>query len=415
MTDRVVLSAGRIAYALLAGLALLVVSLSASLIETVGAYTLQAGLAASVAALLPMGVDRVVARRLAAGEIDVDLPIALIKLRVLQVGLLLIAMICFSVWSQWGAVAVPCGAFVIARLLYADLETLWIASARPIRTLGLVVGLNGVITAAGLIIAAPLGAGAMVLGSSAGNLVALTILAVSGRWKIGFGPMKGLAREAAGFGTSAALAVVYSRVDLLIIAFLGVNLQSIAVYGVVTRMFDALGLIRGSIAQIESRALATETAKARYSRVLKMAARGSFATVSVSCAAALIWFLAMALPVFTAWGADKTMLFIAISAIPAYFLHLSTTALVFADRRSHILLLGSVLAASGAVGLKLVLIGGLATSGAVAAVGVCEALSFLIFVWSYREKSEPLRSVLSVSLLAIALAALPVAVARVVA
>lgn len=405
--DRYILSAGRISYAVLAGLSLLIVSLDASLTNTVGAYTLQSGLAAAAATVLPLGLDRAIARRKAAGEFSSDLPSTLLRARLLEIVCILLAVGIVAASTAWGSVAAACGAFAVFRLVYADLEAFWIASGRSIKTLGSVVASNGLITAAGILVAAPLGASIMVLASSAGNAVAFLALLLLGRWVRSKAPLPGLAREASGFGFSSILAVAYSRADLLILAVLDVDLAAVAVYGIVTRAFDAAGLIRGSIAQIESRTLARMSQEERVAKTLGLSKRTFAVSLATGVVGLAILFVILPLPAFDAWGDDRKILYIAALSVPAYMAHLATTALVFADRRSHILLVGSAIAAATAVALKFALISAEGVAGAVVAIGVCEVVSFGIFIWAYRGQVAA-RQLLPVGVMALASVCAPI-------
>ena len=304
--------------------------------------------------------------------------------------------------------------FALSRLIYSDLETQWIASSRSIRTLGIVIATNGLLTAVGIVTAAPLGPSAMILGSSLGNIVASILIASLGRWRIGPAGRDNLTRESFGFGFSTGLAVIYSRIDLLIIAILGVNLHAVAVYGVITRVFDALGQIRGSIAQLESRSLAALTTDVRFAQTVRVTRRVVIITGGVAALGTLVCALVIPLPIFHAWDGNKDLFFIACAALVAYFLHLATTALVYADRRSHLLLVGSLAAALGATVVKFLLITGGGIGGAVAAIGVSEALRFSIFLWLYRTRCSN-RLVLGMIALAAGAAAIPVVTSAVFA
>lgn len=396
------LSAGRLLYALSAGLALVVTSLNPDNTAAVGAYTLQAGIAAAVAAILPLGFDRALARHRVTSN-NADFPRQLVYLRVAEIGLLVVVMALFGVLSGLWMVALACAAFAAVRLIYADLEGLWVASARSETTLGVVIGSNGVITAVGILMGAPFGGSAMVLLSTLGNLLATIALLALGRWQVGDEPLLPHVREAAGFGASSLLAVAYARVDLLILAAVGLSLDAVAIYGILTRLFDALSLIRGSIAQIEMRRLAPMTPALKVMQCMRLALKTAFASIALSVVAIACAAIVLQLPAFATWQPFGAAVFIAAASIPAFMSHLPTSALILSDRRSHLLLVGSVISTALAVAVKLVLIANFGINGAVLAIGLVELISFVVFMTLYRSSIPLKRVATSAALPAVAL------------
>lgn len=406
-----ILAVGRLTYAASAGIALVVVSLNPALTAAVGSYTLQAGIAGGLAALLPLGFDRTIARRRAT-ETTTDFPVQLVLLRGAEVVVVWSAAVGVGwAWDVWG-LALAFAAFATSRLLYADLETFWIASGRSDRLLGVVIGTNGLVTAAGILVGAPFGGSTMLLLSALGNFLAFMVLALVGRWKLDRGTLRPYTREAAGFGGSAALAVLYARADLLILAITGVSLDAVAIYGIITRLFDALGLVRGSIAQVEMRRLAPLSQSERFASMLRMARRTAYTSVLLGVGCLGLGLAVIQLPVFETWRPYAATLAISAVVVPAYLSHLPTVALVLADARSHLLFVGSAVSTAIAVAVKVVLIISYGVEGAVLSIGLVEVVSYLVFATLYRGDATRLRVLTSST---IALTAVSVGLVIVVA
>lgn len=382
--NKSVLSAARLLYALLTGGSLILVSLNPALIDTVGAYTLQAGIAAAVAAIVPLGLDRSIARLRASGSIAFDLPSSLLKFRALEAIALCAAAAVAALATQTLLLPLACLIFAVSRLIYGDLEAIWIASHRTTRWLGIALLVNGAVTAIGIVAGAAIGPEAMLIFSSGGNVLAALLLTFVGRYQIGELQLRTVRSEAIGFGSSATLAVVYARVDILILAITNVDLQAVAVYGIILRVFDALALIRGSISQLEMRTLARLPSEQRLGQAISVGARTSLIAAASSVAAIPISLALLALPIFSAWNGNSDAVVIALLAIPLFMSHLATSAVVLSDERTHLLLIGSIVSAVCAVVIKFLLITFFQVDGAVAAIGLCELASFVIFAALYR-------------------------------
>lgn len=398
--NHAVLAAGRIIYAFAAGIALVLASLDPANTAAVGSYTLQSGIAAAVAAILPLGLDRALARRRATDSTS-DFPASLIRLRLTEIAVVLVVAVTLAwAFTAW-FLALACAVFAITRLVYADLESLWIASGRSEFTLSVTIALNGIVTAIGIYAAAPFGGSAMVALSALGNLIAFVALGLLGRWRVNRESLRPFTKEALGFGGSAALAVAYGRADLLILALTGANLEAVAVYGIITRMFDALGLIRGSIAQVEMRRLAPMLPHDRAVETTKIANTTALVSAGLSVATIGATYIILALPVFEAWAPFSAAVLIASVSIPAYAAHLSTAALVLSDRRAHLLFVGSIISTICAVGAKLILILEYGVNGAVFAIGLVELISFVVFMTLYRSGVSARRITVSAAIPAI--------------
>lgn len=386
--NKSILSLARLLYAALTGGSLVAASLTPGLIATVGAYTLQAGIAAAVAAVVPLGLDRSVARMRASGQISFDMPKALVQFRVVELALLALIATGAAVLTQQYALTGACLMFASSRLVLGDLEALWIASPRPTRWLGASLVANGVISAAGIYLGAAHGPEAMLALSSVANFVAAGILLWRGGFRTGQADLRRVRRESFGFGASAAVAVIYARADVFIIAIIGVDLASVAVYGIILRVFDALALIRGSVAQIEIRTLATKPSRLRLGEAMNVGRRAIFASAGAAIALAPVIVLALQLPIFSAWKGDESAIYTALICVPLFMTHLATSAVVLADARTHLLLAGSILSAASAVAVKWALISAAGVTGAVASIGICEVLSFVIFATLYRGRMD---------------------------
>ncbi|WP_125131156.1 hypothetical protein [Microbacterium sp. 10M-3C3] len=381
--NRSLLSAGRLVYAILTGLALVAVSLNTALIDTVGEYTLQSGIAAAIATIIPLGVDRALARRRASGELRIDLPYSLLRFRLVEIAVLsILAAVTAFVLTEW-LLPFVCLLFATSRLVYNDLETLWIASHRGTSGLGVALIVNGAVTAAGIYFGAPLGAEAMLALSSCGNLAAALLLWLVGSWTTGTFRLAEVTSEAIGFGASATLAVVYARLDLIVIAVVGIDLRAVAVYGIILRAYDTLSLIRGSIAQLEIRKLARLDERERFRSALMLGGRIEIGALALAVAGAAVCALAFATPFLTAWQGQLLALLLACAGIPMFAAHLPTSAIVYSDPRTALLFKGSVIGALSAAAIKTLLIWVWGVNGGVTAIAICELVSFFIFAALY--------------------------------
>lgn len=379
-----ILSVSRLLYAILTGGSLVLASLNPALIETVGAYTLQAGIAAAIAAVVPLGLDRSIARLRASGKLTFDIPTSLIRFRIFEI--IILTAIAFAIAVAIGSLMLPlaCLIFAVSRLTFGDLEALWIASPRPTGLIGVALITNGVVSAAGIVGGAHLGPEQMLLFSSLGNFCAAIVVAAFGRLQLGHFPLNTVRRETIGFGASAAVAVIYARIDIFILAILSVDLTAVAVYGIILRMFDALALIRGSISQLEIRSLAKSAMQDRLSQAMRVGQR----LTSMSALAALLGLplstAILTIPAFSSWRDSESAIYIACLCVPLFMTHLSTSAVVLSDPRTHLLLAGSLISAALATVIKWALIASSGVSGAVAAIGICEFMSFVVFALLYR-------------------------------
>lgn len=374
------LSAGRLTYAVSAGLSMLVVSLDQSNLSVVGEYTIQIGIAAAVSLALTLGIDRVQARKVASGEAKGDFSRTFLAVRSLSVfGIITIASLTGILTSQYALIG-ACTFFILSRLLYADLEMFWIASGRSEVFVGTMIGLNGVLTALAVLFGVGYGASVMVALSAAATSLAGAGLLIAGHWRISRNQWSvSEFKEATGFGLSALLSAIYSRSDLVVLALSGATLELVGVYGVILRVFDALTLIRGSVAQVEMRRFAPLAMELRVSQMFALAKKVAIMAAPIAMLGVVVVAVLLKLPVFEAWRAGEMNLILAAVIIPAFLSHLSTSALVLSDSRSHLLLLGSVITALGSIVIRTVLVMCYGTEGAVFAIGISELFSYLVF------------------------------------
>lgn len=383
LVGRSYLPIGRLTYAGASGVSLLVATQTSPNLAIIGEYIYQVGFASAFATFAGLGLDRIMARRMSAGDMTVGVPESILKFRcilgVAVFGISLLIGVCLGEIL----VGLFAGLFVVSRFLYADLEAVWIGAKLGDKSLFAALVANGLITGAGIIVGSIFSSVAMMGFSSLGNIVALLMLVARRRLSIRKEAMPGVVREAQGISWSLLLAIVYSRVDLVILAALGVSLESVALYGIVTRIFDALSLIRGSLAQYESREISSLRIRTKARRLLALAMRIQVFVVSaalVGLVGVWVWAsLGLELPV----GANTLSLGMALAGLPLFFSHLPTTAMIYSDRRTHRLLIGSLVTCLGSIGLKWCLIqyGGL--SGAILAIGAVEIFSCSIFYFLY--------------------------------
>jgi O-antigen/teichoic acid export membrane protein len=273
--------------------------------------------------------------------------------------------------------------FVSVRLVYADIEAFWIAAHLGDRTLALALAVNGVLTGAGIFVGSGMGPSVMTLVSATGNLVAVLILVASKRVRARSDPLPDIVRETRGMAGSVVLGVVYLRSDLVILGATGLPLGSVAIYGLFTRAFETVGIIRGALAQQETRDLARLDVASRMARLTAWSVQGQ-ALVGALAGLGALAVAVVGIEVGNAIGGfELSVVLVAIVAMPLYWSHSSTTAMIFSDRRTHLLLLGSIVACLVSVLLKVALIETWGISGAVFALGVAEYISCAAFVTLY--------------------------------
>lgn len=392
LVSRAYLPIGRLYYAGASGLSLVIAAALTPRLAVVGEYIYQVGFASAIATIASLGLDRMMARRIAAGSLPVGWPTSVVRFRSwLAAALIVAAGLAGLAYSQFD-VFLACGFFVVSRMFYADVEAVWIAARLGDRTLFLALVLNGSLTAAGIIVGSFYSSVAIIALSSLGNVLAFALLLSKRRLPTRTLEMGGAISEAGGIAASLVLAVVYARVDLVILASLGSPLESVALYGIVTRMFDALVLVRGAAAQEESRAIASLRIRTRARRLRAL-------TLKVQLAALLIALLGLS----STWllkhydldfGVISSyftlgMMFV---ALPLFLSHLPTAAMIYSDRRTHRLLLGSVITCVGSVAVKWLLISTWGLDGAVLAIGLVESISALVFFFVYWSNARSWRS-----------------------
>lgn len=401
LSGKTYLTFGRLSYALVTGAALLLVIQDAHLLNTIGAYTYLAAIAGAGSVVCALGIDRTLGRRIAAGEMQVGLPLSVLRFRASECLTIIAGAAVFATLTDSWAGTCSVVLFVIGRIAYSDIESMWISSRSGDAYLGFALLLNGLVSGGGIVVGAQIGAPLMVTLSALGNLVGLVLLLAKGKWKVTRSPLPAFIAEARGFALSAALSTVYSRSDLVIIALVGVPLPSVAIYGLVTRVFDAMTLIRGAVAQSETRDLAVLSIDARYARLAVFALRTQIIALVAATLGIGAVLVASLLDLVPAWTSQWSLLAFALAVVPLFFSHLPTTAMVYSDQRSHLLFIGSLISCVGSVLVKALLIGALSIEGAVMAIGIVEFLSCITFVGLYWRPR--------VSRVALTVVALPVA------
>lgn len=391
------LAMGRLSYALLTGLTLLIISPISSNLPTIGTYVIEVGIGSALASVLPLGLDRVYSRRIAAGDLARGIPILLLKVRLLEVSILvsiaLVLGLATGFWLQIGSVFL----FAITRLAYSDIESLWLASRKSTSTLAFAILVNGVLTALGMALGVGQNGESMVLYSSGSTLIAFVCLCIFGRWKITYNLEASVRHESFGFGLSAFFSAVYSRADFAILAAAGVNLSAVGAYGIVTRGFDVISLIRGSFAQTESVKISAYSQPKRYIEAMRLGFRFSLVAVGIAvCGLILINFSGVFLD-GSIWEQNKEIFYVAFVSIPIYMAHLPTSVIAFSDVESKLLVRGSLIAVFMAVALKMWLIASYGAIGAVIAIGLCEFGSFIIFTLIYKRGSSLMPALRSIS------------------
>lgn len=374
------LPASRLAYSAVGGLSLIAATFWIDNSAT-GRYVYLVGIASVVASIAGLGVERMLARRIAAREIQPCMPKGVITLRAFEGVLITIAFVVVGLvvsspgFNAW--LGASCAMFVASRVIYYDLECIWVASRGSTFTLAMVIVLNAVTTGLGIVVGCLLSSPlVMVLGTGLGNALGAAIL-------LFLVPVKhvqvdgGLA-EARGTALSLGLAALYARADLLIVGLMSVPLGLVAVYGIVLRCFDALVILRGSLAQQDSRDAAAMSIGARAVFVAQYGVRTTRAYVLISMCCVLIGVLL----VHTAGlqNVEGVGLFLlAIAGLPLFFSHQASTVLILSDRRNHLLFWGSLVACALSVLIKYLLIRTWSLNGAVVSLCVVELVSFVVF------------------------------------
>lgn len=383
MSSRHLLTIGRLGYAGASGVALVVALGLPGRVEAVGGYTYQATLAGALAIVLTFGIDRTLARRVSAEEIPPRIPSSIATfIAAVVAGCALVAAGAAGVGLDAG-VAIAVALFVMSRVVYAVIEAFWIGAHLGDRVLAIALLTNGAVTAGGIGFGSAHSAALMTALSALGNVVGGVLLVGTGRVRLGRIALPGFVSEVRGVAASSVLAVVYARSDLVILAVLGARIEQVAVFGVVTRVFDALALVRGAIAQQETRDLAKLDDGGRESALTRLIPRTVQRATLLGLAGVAVVALVALSGIVPSFEKESALLALSCVSIPLFFSHLPTTALVFADRRTHLLFVGSLMSTLGSVATKLVLITQFGAAGAVIAIGAVEVISYLVFLRLY--------------------------------
>ncbi len=384
------LPAGRLFYAGTSGIGLVFSTQATQNLAAVGEYIYQIGFASAFATVAGLGLDRVMARRMAAFEMPVGIPTKILLFRAGLCGVIL------AVSAALGLMFEPAllysGLFVISRVLYADLEAIWIGAKLGDAFLFVALVVNGLVTGGGLILGSQIGSAAMMAFSSLGNVLAVLVLILAMRVKLVQDSPPGLINEAHGISWSLILAVVYARADLVVMAALGVPLEAVAFYGIVTRVFDALALLRGARAQHEAREVAPLRPGSRARRLLALSARTQFVLGPIAILGTALLWVVKAAGIGLLDSVDPSSVGYALAALPLFFSHLPTTAMIYSDRRTHRLLIGSLITCAGSIALKWALIKTAGVHGAILAIGLVEVVSCLTFYLLYWDSARTWRS-----------------------
>lgn len=390
MNNKHLLTVGRLGYAGASGVALVAALGFPDRVDAVGQYTYQATFAGALAIVLTFGVDRTLARRVSAEEIPPRIPTTIAAFFVAVLGICVALAATLAGLGIDRSVVAAVGLFVVTRVAYAVIEAFWIGAHLGDRVLAIALLANGAVTAAGIGFGSAHGAAVMTALSACGNVVGAVILLTTGRVRLARVDLPGFVTEVRGVAGSSVLAVIYARTDLVILAVLGARLEQVAVFGVVTRVFDALALVRGAIAQQETRELAKLDDAGRASTIARLVPRTVQRATLLGFSGVAVVALVAFLGVVPTFEKESDLLALSCVSIPLFFSHLSTTALIFADRRTHLLFIGSIAATLGSVVTKAVLITQFGASGAVLAIGAVEVISYLVFLRLYLPSSHGL-------------------------
>lgn len=351
--------------------------------DVTGSYVYGIGFAAAAAAVGGFGVDRVLARRIAAGELSFGLPLVVVKFRFLEfVSIVLPVMLLAILVPDVALLVCSCAAFVVTRIIYADLESIWIARARKMCNLAVALTLNGLVSGGVAVIGGISGsAPLMIVGSAAGNLLGTVVLTLSARRLSTREVPADIVGECRGVAGSLWLSVLYSRVDLLLLAMADTPAQAVAYYGIVTRAFDALLIVRGSLSQQEARDVA------RLDEVRRMRELTAWVPKLYLLLTPAVLLASAAVIVFGVLRSVDGLVFLIVGlgvlSVPLFFSHMATSAIIFSNRRTHVLFLCSVLSCGFSVLIKFILIFTLDVLGAVLAIGLVEFASAAVFLVGY--------------------------------
>lgn len=382
---RLMLVASRLVYAGLTGGSLALATVFDGDRDSIGKYVYYIGAASAISAVGSLGVDRVVARRIAGGEVQVGLPLLVVHIRLIEA--LLVAILFASVYGT-RILDIPAAGFcmiffyVASRVFYVDLESIWIAGSLSTLTLAIALVVNGVVSGVSVYAGAVSSSSTtMIIGSALGNLLAIVCFFAARQVKVMRAPLPRLFGESRGIASSLTLSVAYSKVDLLVLAIAGASLPAVAIYGVITRIYDALLIIRGSLAQQDTRDIAKFDLGGRFERVVKLSVRFQL-KLFIACAVGLI-VLALSPQIFRSFDDSLVLCMAAVAGLPLFFSHMPTSAAIFADKRTHLLFAGSLITCALSILVKVLLISKFGVLGAVVALNIVEWLSCCVFTALY--------------------------------
>lgn len=377
------LPAGRLCYAGASGSALVMAAAVAPSLSVVGEYIYQIGFASAFATLSGLGLDRIMARQMASGGIAVGIPQRILNFRGILGAFILLTSIFLGLAFSDFFVYLFAGVFIVSRMFYADLEAVWIGAKLGDKSLFVALVVNGGVTGAGIVFGSYVDSAAMIGLSSLGNVIALSLLLTRGRLSRRAARIPGLIQEANGISWSLLLAIIYARVDLVILASLGSPLESVALYGIITRVFDALALVRGSLAQDEARTIASLRVRTKARRLLALAMRTQFVVLAIAVVGYVFVWICSSNRIDLLIDSDYESLGMVFAALPLFFSHLPTTAMIYSDRRTNRLLTGSIITCVGSVAVKWLFISQWGLTGAILALGIVEILSAAVFYLLY--------------------------------
>lgn len=379
------LVASRLVYAGLTGGSLALATVFDGDRDSIGKYVYYIGAASAISTVSSLGIDRVVARRIAGGEVQVGLPLLVVRIRLIEA--ILVAILFASVYGA-RIFDIPAAGFcmvffyVASRVFYVDLESIWIAGSLSALTLAFALVVNGVVSGVSVYAGAVSSSSSiMIIGSALGNVLAIFCFFVARQVRVNRAPLPRLFGECRGIASSLTLSVAYSRVDLLVLAIAGASLPAVAIYGVITRVYDALLIIRGSLAQQDTRDIAKFDLGRRFERVVKLSRRFQL-RLFVACAIGLA-VLALFPQISRSLDDSLVLCMAAVAGLPLFFSHMPTSAAIFADKRTHLLFAGSLITCVLSVLVKVLLISKFGVLGAVFALNIVEWLSCCVFAALY--------------------------------
>ncbi|MFJ3304685.1 hypothetical protein ACIPSA_16470 [Streptomyces sp. NPDC086549] len=241
------LGSARVGYLVMSGAAFFVAALRADPAE-MGRFALASAYAGIAVVVLDMGLSRVVLMKFAVRPRGSDAMAQIVRVRAPVYALLaaLLLVLARAVPDLTGAAGL-----VASRLALGDVEALNIAGRRSTAT-AIATLVNGLITMAGLVLAAPHGVAAMLWASVLGNLVALTVLVVSA-WDARPDARASTERlrwqDAWAFGLMAVVGVVYLRSSIAVLGPIGVLAVRIASFAVAFKLFELIVAMRGALVQ----------------------------------------------------------------------------------------------------------------------------------------------------------------------